>query len=331
METNNIDLASKGALVISLDFELLWGIFDKVDYKKKEQYFQNTKNVIPKILTLFEEYGINATWATVGMLFNKNWEEWENNFPDTLPKYDNNNLNPFEYGKSIYASETATLCFSSDLIQLIKATSGQELATHTYSHYYCNEKGQTIEMFEADLRKAIDLGKRYNVTIKSLVFPRNQFNKYYLKVCEELGILNIRVNPDSWYWKDPEKNSISQKIFRTGDAYFGLNDKSYPLNSIFKDGSKVTLQKASRMFRPFSNKKVFEQLKISRIKSEITKAARNSEIYHLWWHPHNFGNHPDEALIQLIEILDHFQYCKNKFGFTSQTMEGLRVQLEKRT
>ena len=63
-----------GALVISLDFELLWGVFDKVDWRDKKKYFQNTRRVIPEILRLFEQYEISSTWATVGMLFNKYWE-----------------------------------------------------------------------------------------------------------------------------------------------------------------------------------------------------------------------------------------------------------------
>ena len=57
----------KSIVVISLDFELLWGVFDKVDYKEKETYFKNTRKVIPKILDLFSENDIHCTWATVGM------------------------------------------------------------------------------------------------------------------------------------------------------------------------------------------------------------------------------------------------------------------------
>ena len=54
-----------GFLVLSLDFELLWGVFDKVDYKEKKTYFKNTRKVIPEILDLFSEFQIHSTWATV--------------------------------------------------------------------------------------------------------------------------------------------------------------------------------------------------------------------------------------------------------------------------
>ncbi len=78
--------STNGFLVISLDFELLWGVFDKVDYKEKVNYFNNTRKVIPEILNLFSEYQIHCTWATVGMLFNENWTEWQKNLPSTPPK-----------------------------------------------------------------------------------------------------------------------------------------------------------------------------------------------------------------------------------------------------
>ena len=54
--------------IISLDFELKWGVLEF-----DERYNKNllvARQVIPKILTLFKEYQIKATWAVVGLLFN---------------------------------------------------------------------------------------------------------------------------------------------------------------------------------------------------------------------------------------------------------------------
>ena len=61
------------------------------------------------------------------------------------------NLSPYRYGRSIQSKETEELCFAPDLIRRIKETPGQEIGTHTYSHYYCLEPGQGIESFNADL------------------------------------------------------------------------------------------------------------------------------------------------------------------------------------
>ena len=59
-----------GVFTVSLDFELIWGTLDKPKWKR----FQNIceierKEVIHRLLSLFAEYEIGATWCTVGHLF----------------------------------------------------------------------------------------------------------------------------------------------------------------------------------------------------------------------------------------------------------------------
>ncbi|SDS25550.1 polysaccharide deacetylase family protein [Christiangramia echinicola] len=310
-----------GALVISLDFELLWGVFDKVNWKEKKQYFLNTRKIIPELLLLFEKYEIKCTWATVGMLFNEAWDEWNENIPDILPEYENSLLSAYKYGKSIQMKETEKLCFAPDIIKRIKKTPGQEIGTHTYSHYYCLEAGQTIESYRADLKKSRELAEKFDIKLKSLVFPRNQYNSEYLKVCKEIGLQGVRTNPDVWYWNNTLEDSLQQKIFRTGDAYIGFNNKSY--QDINELSLGVTGQKASRLLRPNSGKHFIDNIRIMRIQSEISTAAKNKEIYHLWWHPHNFGWNPEKNLQELELLLQHFDSCRKKFGFESRNMAGI--------
>jgi len=64
-------------LVISLDFELIWGAFDHFDLRQASSYFQSTQKIIPLILDLFTDYDVAASWATVGMVFHNDWEDWE--------------------------------------------------------------------------------------------------------------------------------------------------------------------------------------------------------------------------------------------------------------
>lgn len=311
----------KGGLVISLDFELLWGVFDKVDHKEKSTYFKNTRKVIPEILESFESNDISCTWATVGMLFNKDWAEWSQSFPDELPAYDKMELCAYDFGRSIASQENRDMCFAPDLIRQIIDTPGQELATHTYSHYYCSEKGQTPQAFRADLQMAILKAKDLGVELKSLVFPRNQLNEDYLRICGELGITSVRSNPENWYWEETQESTFSKKICRTADAYIGKMDKSYPFSKIKKEAGKPIEQPASRLLRPFSRYSFLNALKLKRIKSEMLSAAKNNEIYHLWWHPHNFGEHPKESMKELQEIIDCYKLCRKKYDFRSYTMK----------
>jgi len=131
-----------GSLVISLDFELHWGRFDKVDLFKCEKYYWETHRAVPEILRLFSDFEIRATWAAVGMLFAKNAEEWQQYMPAELPGYDDPVHSPYQWFLSADFPEHCL--FAPDLVAAIAVSPGQELGSHTFSHYHTNEPGQTI-------------------------------------------------------------------------------------------------------------------------------------------------------------------------------------------
>ncbi len=315
----------KGTLVISLDFELAWGIFDHIQINDKVAYFDNTLSAIPKMLELFANDNVNVTWATVGMLFNENWEEWNFNVPAILPSYENQNLNPYQYGLQHKKSYLSRFFFAPNLIKEIQNVKGQEIGTHTYSHYYCLEKGQTIEQFDADLGQAVKMGAKFNVDLNSLVFPRNQFNRKYLDICSKHKIETVRTNPNSWYWDTTKPETLFLKLARTGDAYLPLGKKTYTKDSLVKD--KIVGQHASRFLRPHHQFELLNTARLVRIKNEIIQAAKNREVYHLWWHPHNFGIATDEALKNLKTIIAVFNQCRDEYGMESFTMKQLRDDL----
>ncbi len=317
----------KGTLVISLDFELVWGLFDHIDINDTVSYFNNTLEAIPQIISIFEKNNIQATWATVGMLFNENWEEWHSNIPDSIPTYNKVELNPYVYGKNHQKSGLDQFFFAPDLIKTIQSTEGQEIGTHTYSHYYCLEKGQTKAQFEADINQAMKMAQKFNIDLKSLVFPRNQFNEDYLEICAQKNIETVRTNPNFWYWDTTKKETFALKLARTGDAYLPFGKKSYEANSLTPD--KVLCQQASRFLRPQHSLGVLNAARLNRIKNEMIQAAENGEVYHLWWHPHNFGGDVVGSIKTLLAIVETFKYCNETYGMESLTMKGLRDNLYK--
>ena len=86
-----------GVFIISLDFELMWGVRDHLT---KEQYGRNVlgaREAIPRMLQVFEQYGICATWATVGFLFCESKDELIASIPREVPKYDRPELSNYNY------------------------------------------------------------------------------------------------------------------------------------------------------------------------------------------------------------------------------------------
>lgn len=53
---------------------------------------------------------------------------------------------------------------------------------------------------------------------------------------------------------------------------------------------------------------------------DIKYAAKHGEIYHLWWHPHNFGINTNENILQLENICNFFSEMRDKYGMNSKFM-----------
>jgi hypothetical protein len=66
-----------------------------------------------------------------------------------------------------------------------------------------------------------------------------------------------------------------------------------------------------------------ERLRLWRITSAMETAARRRTLFHLWWHPHNFGVDLQENLAFLRDILDHFRTLQDRYGMRSMTMAAL--------
>lgn len=317
---------ANGNFIISLDFELHWGAAEKWKIDDKKSYFDATRMSIPLVLDLFNKYDIHATWATVGFLFAKNRSQLLEFAPKNKPTYANNQLSYYNLLENNEVGNDEILDpyhFAPSLISLILKTPNQELATHTFAHYYCNEGGQTNEQFDADLKAAQLIAKEnFNVVLKSLVFPRNQYNNEYLSIAYQNGIEVVRSNPDVWFWKN---NCKLIPIARAFDTLFSIS-KSLTFSNKLESKKHIILLPASRFLRPFSKKeKVVQSMKVKRIKNEMTYAAKNDKCYHLWWHPHNFGYFTSENLEMLEEILKHYQELKNKYGFASKTMLEMKL------
>lgn len=327
----------KGIFTISLDFELHWGGFEKWPLNDGyKEYFLNTRKCIPKLLSLFRQRDIHVTWATVGLLMHKRKEELIAQLPEVQPAYDMPQLSAYNYIEQHAIGEDEKqdpFHFAGSLMEEIIKVPGQEIGTHTFSHYYCKEPGQNSGQFTADLKAAAAVASNYGIKPVSLIFPRNQFNSEYLEVCAAEGIKIARINPLDWWWQidSTQKESLWKRFNRGLDAYFAIGGKtSFPLQSIKKENGVILLP-ASRLLRPFNPKELFlNQQKIKKIKKEMTEAARNKEVYHLWWHPHNFGTHTKQNMQGLIEIANHFQKLKQEFGMVSLNMGEIADEMGNR-
>lgn len=317
-------MTKKGAIIISLDFELNWGVHDVFSIDQYEENLLGARKAVVEMLDLFQRFDIQATWATVGMLYYDNKEALLKELPTMLPSYTKQKFSPYEKLNDIGENEAQDpFHFGRSLLNKIRQYPGQEIASHTFSHYYCLEDGQTAEQFEADLLASIKVNKEFGYEVKSLVFPRNQLNSAYLDICKKHGIESYRGNEKSWIYKESKfhREGLLKKVVRFVDSYVNLTGhNTYCLHDISKE--PIVNLPSSQFLRPYDEKlKRFERLRLRRIKKGMIHAAKNSEVYHLWWHPHNFGKDIEVNMLFLKEILELVVALDEKYGFESLTMK----------
>lgn len=310
-----------GTFTISLDLELYWGMLDASldDYR---QNLQGVRQAIPAILNLFERYEIHATWATVGFLFYSDLKQLRENLPQQQPNYETVELSPYQYISNLDPEADRELHFCPDLIELIQRSPGQEIATHTFSHYYCLEPGQTESEFRADLMAAIATARKNNVAIKSLVFPRNQYNRAYLETIAQCGIACYRGNERSSIYNSEagDGDRPRKRLLRFIDSYINLSGQNCYSWSELRSTYPINIP-SSRFLRPYSTKlKYLDSLRLKRITSGLKYAASHNSVYHLWWHPHNFGVNLAQNLRFLEKILQAYQQLKAQNKMQSLNM-----------
>ncbi|MFU8807216.1 MAG: polysaccharide deacetylase, partial [Bradymonadaceae bacterium] len=307
------------------------GLFDGGNIEDYRASLLGARAAVPALLDLFEEFGVCATWATVGFLMCESKEELLDTMPRKWPDYDDRRLSSYGRLHEIGDGEKQDpFHFAPSLVDEICRRPGQEIGTHTFSHYYCLDPGQSVEAFAADLEAAITLGRRRGLRIRSVVFPRNQFNEDYLKVCREQKILAVRGNPlTPWHHgaSHQDYNSLYCRAGRLLDAYLPLNDARLLGPELRSDALPANIP-ATRFLRPVSTTlALLEPRRLQIINDELTSAARLGGLAHLWWHPHNFGLNTAKNLEFLREILIHFATLREKYGMGSHTMTGLAREL----
>ncbi len=310
-----------GTLVVSLDFELFWGMLDVCPLEDYQDHVLGGRQAIPRMLELFQKYGIHATWAAVGYLFAESKEELRTFFPEPAlrPGYQDRGLDPYAYFETIGETEEEAPCFfAPGLLRQIASVPGQEIGSHTFCHYYCREKGQTVAQFGADMAAAKAIAKAKGYDLTSVILPRNQCEPEYTQVLREWGFAVYRDEENDWIHEKIKFRPLL-RLLRLADVYLPLTGQG---GFVPKNENGIWNVTGSRMYKPiFRPLRFLEGLKLRRIKAQMRHAAKKGLTFHLWWHPHNVGVMTGEHLAQLEEIFRYFTQLKETYGMQSLNME----------
>lgn len=312
-----------GILCVSLDFELMWGapeIWQRNGYGRR---IAGEREAIPRLLDLFERFGIHATWAAVGLAMAESRDEALHFAPALRPSYADPRYSSYGYLPAIGDSERREpLYFGKSLVERMVQTPGQEIGTHTYAHFYPLEPGATLEQWRADLGAARAMAAARGFDVKSLVFPRNQYSKEHIEAAVALGFTTFRGNEPHVIYAPADtrtRNSKMLRALRFVDSYVCLSGTNTARPALMADGGCDI--PSSCFLRPYAHRlAALDTLRLQRITTAMRRAAQRGEVFHIWWHPHNFGLCVSENLAFLTHVFSQFVRLRDGAGMRSMNM-----------
>jgi hypothetical protein len=78
---------------------------------------------------------------------------------------------------------------------------------------------------------------------------------------------------------------------------------------------------SSRFLRPWSRRlAAFEPLRLNRVLTAMRRAAACDEVFHLWFHPHNFSVDQDQNFAAMERIAAEAARLRDSYGWPSLTI-----------
>lgn len=295
-----------GTVVISLDAELAWGFHDLQDLPHGR--INNARTAWLRLVELFDEYEIPATWAVVGHLMLEQCDGKHENHPASSGWF-SRDPGGLASGKSNW--------FAPDLIEAIQhASVNHEIGCHTFSHVDFGTNSTSPEVVEAELQECTKIADEWGIQLESFVFPRN--NTGYRDLIAEYGFTCYRGNkPKQWYDTVPIHSvakALSMTVGPTPPPTVSPEVDEYGLVNIPASLDLFTFETfANKAIEPFIGNPV-----VRKMKQGIKAIEENGEILHLWLHPNNITRQSD--IERIDNILQHLETTRKESDISVNTM-----------
>jgi len=277
-----------GAVTLSVELELGWGMHDKGRYNHLSSDAQAEFDALSFFIDICDEHEIPISFDIVGHLLHESCSETHPGpYPDGWWDADPNT----DY-------RTDPLFYAPDFVsEITSAETRHEVCTHTYSHVLAEEMSDAVLDHElttvARLHQAHDLGKP-----RSIVMPRHQQPSYEL--LNSHGIETIRTpfpEHETPGWKERlgsvgtllwflTRRHPSTELVRS-DGVLKTHCTPYPsLTSPLFPTGQLSVHPAIRLIPKEVRWRVHEQY----LKRAIDIAATKGEHVHLWTHLYNMAD-----------------------------------------
>lgn len=301
----------RAAFVVSIDTEMSWGLVHRpdVDYR-----YDRERDDLRRLLGLFDQYRVPATWAIVGHLMLDSCRPVDGvKHPEIVrPDYDWFEGDWFD-GDPCSDHGAAPTWYAPDLVAEIQAADTRhEIGSHGFSHLIVGDPGCSRDTFSSELRAAVAAAEAKGITLRSLIYPRNQLG--HQEVLDEHGIIAYRGRRPSREAGNPWQRLV--------DLAFGSERTTvHPI----QEGSRWNLP-ATIMFDVASRPRTW-RLWIRQVERRLDQAVANRSLFHLWFHPDNLRDQTEAAFEALEHLCRAAAARRDRGDLDLVTMSALAEQL----
>jgi peptidoglycan/xylan/chitin deacetylase (PgdA/CDA1 family) len=303
VKTANAVRFDRGIFTISIDFELIWGTRDLLGSSEFREACERERSiVIDRLLDLFVEFEVPATWCVLGHLFldRCSVERGGRTHPDVVrPQHDWHREDWFDDDPASCEAE-APLFYGRSLVEkILNCPVPQEIGCHSFSHVIFGDRGCSRETAETELAACVTAARDLGIEMRSFAFPRNLVG--HLDVLQEKGFVSFRGPEPQWY----EKQSLTPTQKRLGHLWDVITAATPPVVLPEQTENGLWNIAGSMIYFPMHGLRRYIPVsrRVSRAIKGLNAAVEQRRVFHLWFHPTNFADSTEAMFEGLRRIL----------------------------
>jgi len=301
-----------GSVVLSLDAELAWGFHDRDELA--EDRVSAARESWLRLLELFDDFEVPATWAVVGhlMLDSCDGEHADHPTPDGW----------FDRDPGTWEGRDERW-YGSKLVDAIEgADADHEIGSHTFSHV---EFGHTTrEIAAAEMRECVEIAEDRGVSVDSVVFPRNYVG--HRDVLAAYGVTSYRgTKPRRWYDRGPLGSAAKLLGWPTGAVSPTMVTPEIDEYGLVNVPASLYLFGFEGRARSLVERATGDPV-VEMARRGIDRASTGDGVFHMWLHPNNLTDERD--FDRMEAILEHLAAVRDRTPLTVETMGEIAAELK---
>jgi peptidoglycan/xylan/chitin deacetylase (PgdA/CDA1 family) len=294
----------RGIFTLSLDFELIWGTLDVFGPRRFAHSCRIERAIVmDRLLSLFEEFRIPATWCVVGHLFLERCRRVGGRVHPEIARPSHSWVTGDWFQHDPCGDETEQPLFYGRRVleKIASCRVPQEIGSHSFSHVIFGDPGCSRETAASELRACLRAGEEMGLALRSFAFPRNRVG--HLDLLREFGFECYRGPGPRWY-ENGEPSRPLGRLAHLLDVWLATTPP--PVLPTMTAGGLWNLP-GSMIYFPMHGirRTIPVARRVRRARRGLDAAARERRVFHLWFHPTNLADQSEQMLEGLRQILQH--------------------------